>query len=339
MSASHGEGPSRLVPVIVDGLRATVREPTGENVHFLLISALDTLRPDLSSIAAEIASRLVTAGVGLPPAEQVIVLREVKGDDRWVALPVGPAEALALSVSQLKLSPPRPLSHDLTQRLVEAGGGRIERVTITRTSEATVAASVTVRFPQGRTAEVDARPGDAVNLAVRAEAPIVVAEDLLHPAAERATYRPAWVANHYLQRISPHVHDTLAFAQDEARALNHNYIGTEHVLLGLLRWEEDEGVPLLAGLSVEIEVVRAAVVTRIGRGESPAPGNIYETPRVRKVFALAVEEAEQLGRRTLDPEHVLLSLVREGSGIAALILEDLGVTMERVRRHILGEVL
>ena len=111
----------------------------------------------------------------------------------------------------------------------------------------------------------------------------------------------------------------------------HGYIGTEHLLLGLLRGEDDVTARLLTGLGVELANVRSAVELVIGRGDQPATGTMHPTPRAKKVLVLAGEEAQRFDREAVDTPHLLLGLVREGRGVAAGVLESLGATLEALR--------
>src|SRR5215217_5572191 len=123
----------------------------------------------------------------------------------------------------------------------------------------------------------------------------------------------------------------LQLAQEEAQRFNHNYIGTEHLLLGLVREGEGVAAKVLANLGVELNKVRSAVEFIIGRGDRTVLGEIGLTPRAKKVIELAVDEARRLTHSYIGTEHLLLGLVREGEGIAAGVLESLGVNLERVR--------
>src|SRR5262245_24851493 len=123
----------------------------------------------------------------------------------------------------------------------------------------------------------------------------------------------------------------LSLAQEEAQRFNHNYIGTEHLLLGLVREGDGVAAKVLSNLGVELNTVRSAVEFRIGRGDRIVLGDIGLTPRAKKVVELAVDEARRLNHHYIGTEHLLLGLVREGEGIAAGVLESLGVTLERVR--------
>ena len=126
----------------------------------------------------------------------------------------------------------------------------------------------------------------------------------------------------------------LALAQEEARRFNHNYIGTEHILLGLVREEEGMAARVLSNLGIGLNKVRAAVEFIIGRGEESAQGDVGLTPRAKRVIELAVDEARFLGHQYIGTEHILLGLLREGEGVAAGVLESLGVTVERVHTEI-----
>ena len=123
----------------------------------------------------------------------------------------------------------------------------------------------------------------------------------------------------------------LTVGQEEAQRFNHNYIGTEHLLLGLVREGDGVAAKVLANLGVELSKVRSAVEFIIGRGDRAVLGEIGLTPRAKKVIELAVDEARRLNHHYIGTEHLLLGLVREGEGIAAGVLESLGVNLERVR--------
>ena len=123
-------------------------------------------------------------------------------------------------------------------------------------------------------------------------------------------------------------------AQEEARALKHNYIGTEHLLLGLLGEEEGIGARVLESLDVTVEGVRAQVARIIGSGDEVTSGQIPFTPRAKKVLELSLREALFLGHKWIGTEHVLLGLVAEGEGVACRILLDFGVTADAVRKEV-----
>jgi ATP-dependent Clp protease ATP-binding subunit ClpC len=133
------------------------------------------------------------------------------------------------------------------------------------------------------------------------------------------------------EKFSERARRVLTLAQEEAQHLNHSYIDTEHILLGLAREEEGVAAKVLSNLGVGLSKVRAAVGFVIGRGEKPSPGDTGLTPRAKRVIELAIDEARHLGHNYIGTEHLLLGLLREGEGVAADILDSLGVTLERVR--------
>ncbi|MSQ12705.1 MAG: ATP-dependent Clp protease ATP-binding subunit [Dehalococcoidia bacterium] len=134
------------------------------------------------------------------------------------------------------------------------------------------------------------------------------------------------------EKFSERARRVLSLAQEEAIRFNHNYIGTEHILLGLVRETEGVGARVLGNAGVDLGNVRSAVEFIIGRGERPVSGeNIGLTPRAKKVIELAVDEARRMGHHYIGTEHLLIGLMREGEGVAAGVLESLGVSLEKVR--------
>lgn len=127
----------------------------------------------------------------------------------------------------------------------------------------------------------------------------------------------------------------LSLAQEEAQRFQHNYIGTEHLLLGLVREGEGVAAKVLNSLGVELNRVRTSVEFIIGRGDRIVLGEIGLTPRAKKVIELAVDEARRLNHHYIGTEHILLGLVREGDGIAAGVLESLGLNLAKVRTQTL----
>ena len=133
------------------------------------------------------------------------------------------------------------------------------------------------------------------------------------------------------EKFSERARRVLSLAQEEAQRFNHNYIGTEHILLGLVRETDGVAAKVLSSLGVELNKVRSAVEFIIGRGERASGGEIGLTPRAKKVIELAVDEARRLGHHYIGTEHLLIGLMREGEGVAAGVLESLGVNLDKVR--------
>lgn len=127
----------------------------------------------------------------------------------------------------------------------------------------------------------------------------------------------------------------LTLSQEEAQHFQHNYIGTEHLLLGLIRERGGLAFQVLNNLGLEVDRVRDAVVSIIGRGERTLPGEIGLTPRAKKVIEFAMEEARGFAHHFIGTEHILLGLIREGDGIAAGVLESLGLRLQQVRTETL----
>ena len=126
----------------------------------------------------------------------------------------------------------------------------------------------------------------------------------------------------------------MVLAQEEARLLNHNYIGTEHILLGLIHEGEGVAAKALESLGISLEAVRSQVEEIIGQGQQAPSGHIPFTPRAKKVLELSLREALQLGHNYIGTEHILLGLIHEGEGVAAKALESLGISLEAVRAQV-----
>src|SRR3712207_1806371 len=136
------------------------------------------------------------------------------------------------------------------------------------------------------------------------------------------------------ERFTERARQVVVLAQEEARTLKHNYIGTEHILLGLLREEEGLAARVLESLDITVERVRAQVVRIVGSGEEVTSGQIPFTPRAKKALELALREALSLGHNYIGTEHILLGLVRENEGVAARILLDFDADSEKIRTRL-----
>ncbi|MFJ3792537.1 Clp protease N-terminal domain-containing protein [Kitasatospora sp. NPDC090091] len=139
-----------------------------------------------------------------------------------------------------------------------------------------------------------------------------------------------------VELLSNSARRTVVLAQEEARLLDHHYIGTEHVLLGLIRDGESVAGRALGSLGISLDAVRRAVETEIGRGTETPTGHIPFTPRGKKVLELSAQECRLLGHTRVDPEHLLLALVREGQGVGATTLVELGFELDSVRSRVLA---
>ncbi|MFS8583606.1 MAG: Clp protease N-terminal domain-containing protein, partial [Acidimicrobiia bacterium] len=137
------------------------------------------------------------------------------------------------------------------------------------------------------------------------------------------------------ERFTDRARRVVVLAQEEARLLNHNYIGTEHILLGLIHEGEGVAAKALESLGISLEAVRQQVEEIIGQGGSSPSGHIPFTPRAKKVLELSLREALQLGHNYIGTEHILLGLIREGEGVAAQVLVKLGADLSRVRQQVI----
>ena len=137
------------------------------------------------------------------------------------------------------------------------------------------------------------------------------------------------------ERFSDRARRVVVLAQEEARMLDHNYIGTEHILLGLIREGEGAAAKALESLGISLDAVRQQVEEIIGRGQQVPSGHIPFTPRAKKVLELSLRESLQLGYSYIGTEHILLGLLREGDGVAAQVLVKLGADLNRVRQQVI----
>jgi ATP-dependent Clp protease ATP-binding subunit ClpC len=137
------------------------------------------------------------------------------------------------------------------------------------------------------------------------------------------------------ERFTERARQVVVLAQDESRAFKHNYIGTDHILLGLLREEEGLAARVLESLDITVEEVRAQVVRVVGEGDEVTTGQIPFTPRAKKVLELSLKEGLSLGHNYIGTEHILLGIVRENEGVAARILLDFDADAEKVRNEMI----
>ena len=140
------------------------------------------------------------------------------------------------------------------------------------------------------------------------------------------------------ERFTDRARRVVVLAQEEARMLNHNYIGTEHILLGLIHEGEGVAAKALESLGISLEAVRSQVEEIIGQGQQAPSGHIPFTPRAKKVLELSLREALQLGHNYIGTEHLLLGLVRERDGVAAQVLAERGAALDAVRQEVVRQL-
>ena len=138
------------------------------------------------------------------------------------------------------------------------------------------------------------------------------------------------------ERFTDRARSVVVLAQEEARLLNHDYIGTEHILLGLIHEGEGVAATALESLGISLEAVRQQVQEIVGQGELAPSGHVPFTPRAKKVLELSLREAKRLGHNYIGTEHILLGLVREGEGVGAQVLVNLGADLKGIRQAVVG---
>jgi hypothetical protein len=157
---------------------------------------------------------------------------------------------------------------------------------------------------------------------------------MAHEFGERTPSAPSSMDR--FDKFTDRARKVLTYAQDEAQRFNHNYIGTEHLLLSLVRDGDSTAARVLESMGVELVKVRTAVEFLIGHGDLPVVGEVGLTPHGKRVIELAIDEARRLDHHYLGTEHLLLGLVRVDEGLAAGVLESVGVTLERARAQIVS---
>ena len=270
--------------------------------------------------------------------QRVIVL-QAKETDRYLPLWIGPSEADSIALKLQGVDVPRPLTHDLLDLTIGDLGAKVERVAVTDLRGDTYYASIVLRL-NGKTVERDSRPSDAFGLAVRTGAPIYASSAVLDKAGfqldadagETVESKTAWLGQKVGTiegLLSRAAQDAISLAKEEASGLNHNAVGSEHLLLGVVRVKDGVAAKALVNLGVELEKVAAAVKLVVGTGTGEVEGEPTVTPRAMRVLQLAVDEARRLDDRHVGTEHIIMALLGEGEGAATAVLKTLKVTMQK----------
>lgn len=318
----------------------------------------------IETTVEDVVIHLPADGPGEPPPPLVregyrVVLLKERGGERVLPIWIGAQEGDLLAARLGEWSQGRPMGPDLTAELLKAGGVGVERVVIETCREITFYASVTVAAG-GESHEVDARPSDALNLAVRVGAPVFVAADVLEqsgvragPFASRPSDAEAGVRGDDTQggwrslspeiirslqprearvgweRLSRQTRQVMTFAREEAEAFAHEYVGPAHIVLGLLREEERLAARVLRSLGITAERVRG----RLKRAGSPVVATADQgpyTPETQKVLERALREEVTHRAGAVGTEHILLGLAAENEQV----LLDFGLEGDRVREEV-----
>ena len=266
--------------------------------------------------------------------EQHVVLLREKGGERLLPIWIGQPEVAALVMQRRGITTQRPMGHDLMAALLSALGGRLERVVIERLHDNTFFATLTVVSDGGDPREVDARPSDALNLALRCDAPIHVASEVIDAAGLTAWPRdepvpaggsepPPWTpadrprvfepaTRHPVYTINPHSPQVLRRAAAQARALGHGSVGAAHLLLGILADEDSAAARVLRDHGITLAATRDAVAAKLsGAQDDPAPEDAVPlAPSATYTMERASHEARWRGVADVAPMHLLLALAR-----------------------------
>jgi RNA polymerase sigma factor (sigma-70 family) len=245
---------------------------------------------------------------------------------------IGNAEALAIEIGLEGNATPRPLTFDLMVKMLEATGSEVREVRVEALRENTYFAVVKLRRGKKLT-ELDARPSDALALAVRLDCPIYVAEEVLREAGVAA---PEFARYEIFAPLpfDEAARAALHAAREEAGRFGEHGVGTEHLLLALLRQPDSGGVRLLKRLGLAVERVRAETEQGMSRGEGGEGEELVYTPRCRYAIQLAAIEAGRLSRPSIGCEHLLLGLIGESDGRGGRVLIQLGAEVERARQEV-----
>ena len=336
--AGSGEAPTK--PEAKVTLRHAQRVIAGEygfdtwaklKVHVSEMDSADMVEMGIDSIRSSIVNY-----------QRVVFLRAMESD-RYLPIWIGPAEADSIALKLQNIDVPRPLTHDLLDLTIGDLGARVESVAVTDIRKTTFYASIVLRL-NGKTVERDSRPSDAFGLAVRTGAPIFASSAVLEKAGfeleagqtiESTTIERVRELGTTEGLLSRAAQDAITLAKEEATGLNHNAVGSEHLLLGVVRATDGVAAKALVNLGVELDQVAAAVKLVLGTGEGKVEGEPTVTPRAMRVLELAVDEARRLDDHHIGTEHIVMALLGEDEGAAAAVLKTLKVTMRKFEPEVL----
>ena len=272
--------------------------------------------------------------------QRVVVLR-AKESQRYLPIWIGPAEADSIALKLRDVQVPRPLTHDLLDQTIVALGATVSKVVTTDIRATTFYASIVLQA-NGGIIERDSRPSDALGLAVRTGAPIFASEVVLEKAGVPAKGGESpdvgahfgWDQGVVRGVPSQRATQAISTARGEARRLNHDSMGTAHLLLGILGEREGVAAKTLISLGMDLEKLVAEVEAILQPSKGLAEREPGLTPRAARVLELGGDEAGTLGHHHFGTEHILLGVLRGGQGTAADLLKGHGVTLDRARDEV-----
>jgi bifunctional DNase/RNase len=282
--------------------------------------------------------------VSLMNYQRVVILKEKEGE-RYLPCWIGPAEADAIAIKMQGVSVPRPLTHDFVCGIISTLGATVNHVIISELKNDTFYAKVVLNVDDEQT-EIDCRPSDALAVAIRVGSPIFADEKVLKKAGillDAETGRPIEPSSEIatptgsetekkpstLEVFSESAQNVFGMAENEAKRLNHDFVSTGHLLLALVK-EVNTASEILKNLGTNLTGIPAEIQALIRKRPSIEVGEAGLTSAVKRTIELSIEEAKRLGSRKVQPEHILIGLLRQNDGIAADFLKSLRINPERI---------
>ena len=307
---------------------------------------------------AEIEMVIDSIRVSLMNYQRVVILKEKEGA-RYLPIWIGTAEADSIALKMQNVSVPRPLTHDLLCSIANIVGLKIKSVIMNKLEKDTHHAKL-VLTSRDKSYEIDCRPSDALAIAVRTDIPIFADEKVLNKAGilldpetgkligTGVTFdeegKPTKPSSREIEGIeselkkkppqfeifSESAQDILSLAEEEAKRLNSNFVGTGHLLLALVKKIPTAANKVLNNMGINLAKIPAEIEASINQQSDIESGETGLTSLVKKAIELSVKETKRLGGGKVQPEHILIGLVRQNNGIAANLLKNLGINPEGI---------
>jgi len=297
-----------------------------------------TLQNSAEVVMAEIEMVIDSIRVSLMNYQRVAVLKEKEGE-RYLPIWIGPAEADAIAVKIQGVRVPRPLTHDFVGTVIDTLGATVESTVISDLKKDTFYAKVVLN-KSGEKIEIDCRPSDALAVAIRVGAPIFANEKVVEKASillDKETGKPILtgvtspeIESDKHEIFSESARDILSLAEKEAQRHNHNFVGTGHILLVLAKNIPTVGSQVLSNLGINLAKIQVEIEASIEQQRNIESCESGLTSAVKKAIELSIKEAKRLGSGEVQPEHILLGLIRQNKGVAASLLKNLGINAEGI---------
>jgi len=286
---------------------------------------------------AEIEMVIDSVRVSLMNYQRVVILKEKEGK-RYLPCWVGPAEADAISVKMQGVSVPRPLTHDFVCAVIDNLKATVKHAIISDLKKDTFYAKV-VLITDDERIEIDCRPSDALAVALRVGAPIFADDQRVLDKAgilldeedktQGIVLEPERKPSKF-EKFSQSAQDILTLGEQEAKRLNHNFVGTGHLLLALVKDTPTTASELLKNLGIDLTKIPVEIETNINQRSSIEAVETGLTSAVKEAIELSIAEAKRLGAKEVQTEHIVLGLIRQSDGIAGSLLKNRGINVEKV---------